>query len=105
MTTEVMNIIIDICSAIGIFWMALTAYQYVIYVVGVFAKPKYKETENKHKYAICVAARNEEKVIKNLLESIDCQDYPKDKLTVFIVAHNCTDNTAQIARDFKSPGG
>lgn len=103
--TNAMNIIINICSAVGIFWTAMTAYQYVIYVVGIFAKPKYKETENKHKYAICVAARNEEKVIRNLLESIDNQDYPKDELTIFVVADNCTDNTAEIARQFGVVGG
>ena len=103
--TNAMNIIINICSAVGIFWTAMTAYKYVIYVVGVFAKPKYKETENKHKYAICVAARNEEKVIRNLLESIDNQDYPKDELTIFVVADNCTDNTAEIARQFGVVGG
>ncbi|MBQ7349232.1 MAG: glycosyltransferase family 2 protein, partial [Clostridia bacterium] len=65
---------------------------------------KFKPTENKHKYALCVPARNEEKVIKNFLESVAHQDYPLDKLTVFVVADNCTDNTANIEREFKENG-
>ena len=45
-----------------------------------------------------ICARNEEKVIGNLLDSIAGQDYPKDKLHVFVIADNCTDETAAIAR-------
>ena len=100
MTTEILQILITILSTIGIFWTVLSAYQYVLYVIGFFIKPKYKETENKHKYALCIAARNEKKVIRNLLESIDNQDYPKENITVFVVADNCTDNTAEIVKEF-----
>ena len=66
----------------------------VFIVLGVFKNRKYAPTDNKHKFAILISARNEEKVIKNLVQSIDKQDYPKDKLSVFVIAHNCTDNTA-----------
>ena len=51
-----------------------------------------------HKYGICIAARNEEKVIGNLLDSIYKQNYPKDKYQVFVVADNCTDKTAKVAK-------
>ena len=46
-----------------------------------------------------ICARNEEKVIGNLLDSIAAQRYPKDKLHVFVIADNCTDATAAIARE------
>ena len=45
-----------------------------------------------------IAARNEKYVIGNLIDSINKQDYPKDKITIFVVADNCDDNTAEIAR-------
>ncbi|MBQ8139789.1 MAG: glycosyltransferase [Lachnospiraceae bacterium] len=48
-------------------------------------------------YAIIVCARNEERVIGNLLDSLQALNYPKDKYKVFVVAHNCTDNTAVVA--------
>lgn len=75
------------------------AYRAIYVVIGFFTTRKFKESTNYHKYAIVIAARNEEKVIGNLIDSINKQDYPKELLTVFIVADNCTDNTAKIARD------
>jgi len=46
-----------------------------------------------------IAARNEECVIGNLIDSIAKQDYPKELVDVFVVADNCTDNTAKVVRD------
>ena len=42
--------------------------------LGLFAPKKtYKETENRYRYGIIVCARNEEKVIGNLIDSINSQ--------------------------------
>ncbi len=46
-----------------------------------------------------VAARNEETVIGNLIDSIKKQDYPSELVDIFVVADNCTDNTAKVSRD------
>lgn len=99
-----MEICIKILDYIGKAISILCAYKAIFFIVGFFKYRKFKPTENKHKYAICVPARNEDKVIKNFLESVAHQDYPLDKLTVFVVADNCTDNTAKIAREFKENG-
>lgn len=80
--------------ALGIFGIHSTLY----WVIGFFFTRKFKPAKNMHKYAICVAARNEAAVIGNLLDSIHQQDYPSELLTVFVVADNCTDDTAQKAR-------
>lgn len=48
---------------------------------------------------VIVSARNEEKVIANLIESLKEQHYPKNKLDIYVIADNCTDNTANIARE------
>jgi len=99
-----MDICIKILDYIGKAITILCAYKAIFFVIGLFKYRKFKPTENKHKFALCVPARNEEKVIKNFLESVAHQDYPLDKLTVFVVADNCTDNTAKIAREFKENG-
>lgn len=91
LTVKICNILI---AAIG----ALYAYQIIYVIIGLFFTKKFKQAVNYHKYAIIISARNEEKVIGNLLESIAKQDYPQNKLSVFVVADNCTDKTAQIAR-------
>ncbi len=77
----------------------MLAYKTFYIVIGLFFTRKFKKTNNKHKYGIVIAARNEKNVIGNLLDSINKQDYPKEYITVFVVADNCTDNTAEIARE------
>ncbi|MBE6154296.1 MAG: glycosyltransferase [Firmicutes bacterium] len=76
----------------------LLAYKAVYFAIGFLFTRKFKAAKNYHKYGILIAARNEENVIGNLLDSIRKQDYPSELLTVFVVADNCTDNTAKIAR-------
>ncbi len=49
------------------------------------------------RYAVLIAARNEEKVLPKLLESISGCDYPKSLTDVYVVADNCTDGTARAA--------
>ena len=68
-------------------------------VLGFFVTRKFKPAKNLHKYAVLIPARNEEDVIGNLITSIRKQDYPSELVTIFVVADNCTDNTAKIARD------
>lgn len=97
---EAINIIISVLSYIGTALTILTLYKVIFFLVGIFKKKRYPEAKQKHIYGLCIAARNEEKVIKNLLDSISNQDYPKERLCVFVVADNCTDNTAQIVRDY-----
>ena len=46
-----------------------------------------------------IAARNEEKVIANLIETLQKQDYPKDKLDIYVIADNCTDKTYDVAKE------
>ncbi len=66
---------------------------------GLFATKIFPEAKKQHKYAILVSARNEESVIGKLLESIKNQDYPAELITTFVIAHNCTDNTAQVVKN------
>ena len=80
--------------------MVMMCYRYLYLIVGFFGKAKkYPEAKQEHRYAVVICARNEEKVIGNLLDSIAAQRYPKDKLHVFVIADNCTDATAAIARE------
>lgn len=49
-------------------------------------------------YAIIISAHNEQAVIENTINSIKKMDYPSDKYEIFVVADNCSDNTARIAK-------
>lgn len=86
------------------FWTLWTLFglmliHYVVFcTAGIFAKKKFPAAQEKLKYGIIIGARNEESVIGELIESIKKADYPQEKLQIFVVAHNCTDKTAEIAR-------
>lgn len=72
---------------------------FVIIAMGVIAKKKEKVViSNKvNKFAILIAARNEEKVIENLIISLKKQNYPLDKYEIFVVVNNCVDNTKKVS--------
>ncbi len=95
---DYLHLAVKILGAIGSVWSVLFAYRAIFFLVGVFKTRTFPETERKHRYAIVIPARNEAAVIENLLDSIANQDYPLDKLTVFVMANNCTDDTAARAR-------
>ena len=88
-----------VCSVLfGI--LGLMFVHFVVFsLIGIFKRKKYPETEVKHKYGLIIPARNEESVVSGLIESIQKNNYPQDKLTIFVIAHNCSDNTAKVARE------
>lgn len=86
-------------GAIGVFLTILALRDKPYMLIGLFFTRKFKPAKNQHKYAICIPARNEETVIANLISSIHKQDYPQELITIFVVADNCTDNTAKTARE------
>ena len=89
----------NIYNVLGTILSIVVIHKAFYFVIGMFFTRKFKPAKKKHKYAICIAARNEKYVIGNLLDSIKKQDYPKELLTVFVVADNCDDDTAKIARE------
>jgi len=55
-------------------------------------------TEPLRRFAIVVPAHNEEGTISGTLQSLNVVDYPSDMYDVTVVADNCSDNTATVAR-------
>ena len=77
-------------------------YQMIYLAVGLLDKlrgRRWRTAKTQHKLAVLISARNERAVIGELIRSIQQQDYPQDKLHVFVVADNCTDDTAEICRN------
>ena len=76
-------------------------YTYQLYYVLVVLsrKPKQLVAKKNHRYAVVVSARNESAVIGDLIHSIKVQNYPTELIDVFVIADNCTDNTADVARE------
>ena len=80
---------------ITIFWL----YQLVISVCSLIKlKDKPMLVNKKHRFMAIIPAHNEENVVEELIKSLKAQDYPKDLYDIYVIADNCTDNTAEVAR-------
>ena len=80
---------------ITIFWV----YQIAISVCSlVKLKDKPMLIKKNHKFMAIIPAHNEESVIAELIESLKKQDYPKELYDIYVIADNCTDNTARVAK-------
>ena len=51
-----------------------------------------------HRLAVLIPAHNEAGTIATLLSALTAQDYPPTQVIVHVVADNCSDRTAEIAR-------
>ena len=84
------NPVDTVCTVLIALFGIFTCYKFLYIVIGFFCKGKrFPETDERFKYAYVIAARNEEKVIENLIDSIFKQTYPRELMTVFVVADNC----------------
>ena len=92
---KILGNIFSKCAAV---FSALLIYRNIYQLIGIFKTRKFGKAKKNHTYAIMIAARNEEAVIGNLIDSIKGQDYDMSLVKIFVVADNCTDKTAHIAK-------
>lgn len=100
MVVEVKEIFFICNTILTIIFVLCYMYQffYIFWVLlGKDKSPPIK-SDKQNKFGVVISARNEEAVIGNLLESINRQDYPKELVKIFLIADNCTDNTADVGR-------
>lgn len=77
---------------------ATTVYFAVIALRWIFQKPKsWPDAPAVTRFAVVIAARNEEAVIGRLIGSLLAQEYPKKLYDVYVVPNHCTDDTANAA--------
>ncbi len=96
-----------------IFWRVLEVINWIVIVISTIAfgfqlvmilffwlkEKHFKPSEDYHRVAVLICARNEEEVIEDTVRNIlENQNYPKDKYDVYVCADNCTDQTAELAR-------
>ena len=89
-------------------WLIIpvTIYSVGIFVLWLILRRRRGEdpapVTGQPKISVVVAARNEEKTITALLESLAVQDYPGDLLEIIIVNDNSTDRTPIVVSEFIS---
>ena len=80
---------------ITIFWL----YQIMVSLCSlVKLKDKPLKIKKDHRFMAIIPAHNEEAVVANLIESLKKQTYNKDLYDIYVIADNCTDNTAKVAK-------
>ena len=80
---------------ITIYWL----YQLMVSLCSlVKLKDKPIIEEKNNRFMAIIPAHNEEKVVENLIASLQKQNYPKDLYDIYVIADNCTDKTAEVAR-------
>ena len=84
---------------LSLFCVIYSAWLGVLSIIGLLSKRKSYPYAEEGTFAVMICARNEEMVIGQLIDSLHKQNYSSDKFKVFVVAHNCTDDTAKIATE------
>lgn len=98
-----MEILYRILEYVNYFFIGVASIGFVfqvIYIAFFWLKPKhFPKAKTIRKFGIIIAARNEEDVIGRTVSHIVNElNYPKDAYDLFVIAHNCTDQTAAVAK-------
>ena len=80
--------------AIGLYFLIISMFGWVRR-----KEPKAEGFEPVNKFAMIVAAHNEERVISGIVKNLKSLKYPIEKYEIFVIADNCDDRTAEIARE------
>ncbi len=85
----------------GVLLSILSAYFFFMVAAGFFGPGKGagSRPSRRHSFAIVIPAHNEEELIGRTIRSLKEVDYPKALYDIFVIADNCTDGTAAIARE------
>ncbi|MBO6179655.1 MAG: glycosyltransferase family 2 protein [Selenomonadaceae bacterium] len=76
-----------------------TLYFFVIGFCGMWRRKEEKILTPKSTFAVIVAAHNESTVIGELVDNLSNLNYPRDLYDIFVIADNCDDNTADVAKN------
>jgi Glycosyltransferases, probably involved in cell wall biogenesis len=85
-----------------IFSFFLIVYAGYYFAISLFAFKTIRHQESfppQNKFAILIAARNEARVIGDLINSLKNQDYPSELFEIFVIPNRCVDNTSTVASE------
>lgn len=80
--------------------VALAALSLVVLAVASFAyQGPVISTAPRSRLVVLVPAHNEAKLLRRCLATLRAQSYPRSLVSVVVIADNCTDHTASLARE------
>lgn len=94
--TAAIRIIMGVLSRWLVF---ILLYQLVISFFGYKRRTKdYEDHDPETRFLVLIPAHNEEAVIGGIIRNLQHMDYPSDMYDFYILADNCDDGTAEVAR-------
>jgi len=93
------HLFLVVIGAVIIFF-ALGWYYFYYFQNSLKKDKRLSKGKIKYKYAILVPARNEDKVINNLLQSLKKQTYPKEYFDVYVIVESKDDPTIKITKKY-----
>jgi cellulose synthase/poly-beta-1,6-N-acetylglucosamine synthase-like glycosyltransferase len=95
------TILIAVLLAAEAVVLSSVAYLLLLVLIGaVVGEKRPPPARRKRRFAVIVPAHNEETVIARTLDSLNSIEYPRSHFGVHVVADNCDDRTAAIAREY-----
>ena len=84
--------------ALALLLAPVVGYLFVLTLCSGLPRPRPAPTRGGFRFAIVVPAHDEEQMIGDTVASLLAMDYPADEFRVVVVADNCSDGTADVAR-------
>jgi 1,2-diacylglycerol 3-beta-glucosyltransferase len=83
-------------------YLSFSVFYYFFLAITYYVTNDKKKTRRipEHHYLVFVPAHNEEVLIGRLLDSFKTVDYRPNNFRTYVIADNCTDQTAEIARQY-----
>ena len=95
----VVSVIEGIMLLLSTLISALLVFQLALSLFGFKSKTKdYEDHDPQMRFLVLVPAHNEEAVIADIINNLNSMDYPRELYDFYILADNCTDRTAEVAR-------
>ena len=97
---KLVSVVSILGGVLAIVFTVVYFYQYIYIIIALFVKDKKIDAINikRQKITAIIPARNEELVVGDLIDSLLSQNYPRELVDIVVVADNCTDKTADVAR-------
>ncbi len=97
---EVLRIMLEaVGGAAGLLLMVFLFYQIIIGLFGFKKETKdYADHDPASRFLVLIPAHNEARVIGDIIRNLEKMDYPRELYDYYVIADNCTDDTAEKAR-------
>lgn len=97
---DLYNISNIVFYALFAFCFFLLLFKIVLHFTAILPGKRFPKAKEEHKFAILIPARNESKVIGQILDSIQNQTYNKNKVDTYVIVESKDDPTCNIVKKY-----